>query len=129
MNRRRIELTLSIIAALIMLQTLFFKFSGAPESVYIFSQIGLEPGGRYGVGAAELIASVLILIPAYRVLGALLSIGLMAGAVYFHTLGGLGIEVEGDGGKLFWLCIAVLVSSSVIFFLRYQDLIQFIRRR
>jgi len=89
-----------VIAALIMLQTLYFKFSGASESILIFSTVGMEPWGRYGVGLAELIAAVLILIPRTVGFGALLTVGLMVGAIAMHILF-LGIEVLNDGGQLF----------------------------
>src|SRR6187549_147177 len=95
---------LRIVSALILLQTLFFKFSGAAESVYIFSTLGMEPWGRIGSGIAELIASLLLLWPRTIVLGALISIGVMAGALVAH-LTKLGIEVQGDKGYLFILCL------------------------
>lgn len=105
-----------IIAAVIMLQTLYFKFTGAPESVYIFTQIGMEPWGRIGVGVMELMASALILIPATVWLGSALAIGLMGGAILMHvTL--LGYEINNDGGYLFFLACAVLIASSIAFWL------------
>lgn len=76
---------LRILAALIMLQTLFFKFSGAEESIYIFSKLGMEPWGRIGTGVLELIASVLILFPKTTAWGALIAIGLMGGAIFFSS--------------------------------------------
>ena len=82
---------LRIIAALIMLQTLYFKFSGAEESIYIFSKLGMEPWGRIGTGVFELVASVLILFPKTTAIGALLATGLMGGAILFH-LTKLGIS-------------------------------------
>src|ERR687886_628020 len=91
---------LRLLAALILLQTLFFKFTAAPESVYIFSTIGIEPWGRIGIGVMELLASILIVFPATTALGALLAAGLMAGAIYFHATK-LGIVVQNDGGQLF----------------------------
>ena len=103
-----------IIAAVIMLQTLYFKFSASEESVYIFTRIGMEPWGRIGIGVMELIASVLIIIPATAWLGALLAMGLMAGAIGMHlTL--LGIAVKGDGGYLFFLALTVLITSAYTF--------------
>lgn len=104
---------LRLIAAIIMLQTLFFKFSAAPESVYIFTTLGMEPWGRIGIGVLELIASVLILYPRTTAFGAVLGIGLMAGALFFH-LTKLGIEVQGDGGQLFIYAALVLVSSLIL---------------
>ncbi len=99
---------LRILAAVIMLQTLFYKFSGAEESVYIFSKLGIEPWGRIGTGIGELIASVLILIPATTVFGAILGIGLMGGALFFH-LTKLGIVVKDDSGQLFIYALLVFV--------------------
>jgi DoxX-like family len=102
-----------IIAAIIMLQTLFFKFSASPESVYIFTAVGMEPWGRIGVGVLELIASVLIILPATAYLGAGLALGLMGGAIGMHlTL--LGIEVQGDGGQLFLYAVIVTVCSLYV---------------
>jgi hypothetical protein len=102
-----------LLAALILLQTLFFKFSASPESVYIFTTVGMEPWGRIGVGVLELIASVMILISATAWLGAGLALGLMAGAMGMHlTL--LGIEVQGDGGQLFLYALIVAVCSTYI---------------
>ena len=102
-----------ILAAIIMLQTLYFKFSGATESVYIFTVVGMEPWGRIGVGVMELIASALILISATAWLGAGLALGLMAGAIGMHlTL--LGIEVQGDGGYLFFLALAVATCAVFV---------------
>ena len=91
---------LRLVAAGIMLQTLFFKFTASPESVYIFSTLGIEPWGRIGSGIAELIASILILIPATTGVGALMAMGVMSGAIFFH-LTTLGIEIKSDGGLLF----------------------------
>jgi uncharacterized membrane protein YphA (DoxX/SURF4 family) len=104
---------LRLIAAIIMLQTLFFKFSAAPESVYIFTTLGMEPWGRIGIGVLELIASLLILYPRTTAFGAVLGVGLMAGAIFFH-LTKLGIEVQGDGGQLFIYAALVLVSSLIL---------------
>lgn len=101
-------------AAIILLQTLWFKFSGAPESVYIFSLLGAEPMGRIGSGVAELIAAGLLVFNRTAWLGALLALGIMAGAIVSH-LTVLGIEVMGDGGTLFALaCIVALCSAFVL---------------
>src|SRR5947199_5347045 len=91
---------LRITAAIILLQTLFFKFTAAPESVYIFTKVGAEPWGRIGSGVIELIAAILILTPRFTWLGSLLAMGVMAGALVSH-LTVLGIEVQGDKGLLF----------------------------
>ena len=104
---------LRLIAAGILLQTLFFKFSGAAESIYIFSKLGIEPWGRIGTGVMELIASILILIPRTTAYGALLAFGLMAGAIFSH-LTVLGISVQNDGGQLFAYALIVLVCSIIL---------------
>ena len=106
-----------VAAAVILLQTLFFKFSAAPESVYIFTKVGLEPWGRIGSGVAELIAAILILIPATTWLGAGLALAIMASAIFSH-LTVLGIVVMDDGGLLFVLALAVAVCSVVLLFLQ-----------
>ncbi|HLF47554.1 MAG TPA: hypothetical protein VI548_14080 [Chitinophagaceae bacterium] len=100
-------------AAVILLQTLYFKFSGAAESRYIFSTLGAEPWGRIVSGIMELIASVLLLIPQLTVYGALLGLAIMTGAILSHLFI-LGIEVQGDGGLLFFYAIIVFASCSYL---------------
>ncbi len=104
-----------IVASGILLQTLFFKFSGAEESIYIFSTLGIEPYGRIGSGIAELIVAILILIPGTTWIGALGGIGIMAGAIASHLFV-LGIEVKNDGGLLFSLAVITLLSCSVLLY-------------
>lgn len=104
---------LKLIAAVILLQTLFFKFTGAPESVYIFSKLGMEPWGRIGTGILELVASILLLISRTTVFGALLGVGLMAGALFFH-LTKLGIVVQDDSGQLFVYALLVFTSCLLL---------------
>jgi len=113
---------LRLLAAIILLQTLFFKFTAAEESVYIFTQIGMEPVGRIGIGIMELIAAILILYPKTTPYGALLAIGLMAGAIFFH-LTKLGIVVKNDGGQLFVYALIVLVSSAILLVIFRQQLV------
>lgn len=113
---------LRLLAAVILLQTLFFKFTAAEESVYIFTQIGMEPWGRIGIGIMELIAALLILYPKTTPWGALLAIGLMAGAVFFH-LTKLGVVVKNDGGQLFVYALVVLVSSAILVVIYRQPLL------
>lgn len=110
-----------LIAAAILLQTLFFKFSGAPESVYIFTTVGQEPWGRYGSGMVELVASVMLFVPRTVALGALLACGTMAGAIFFH-LTKLGIVVQGDGGLLFALALVVLGCAAFVLWLHRRAL-------
>lgn len=112
---------LRILAAAIMLQTLFFKFTGAPESIYIFEKVGVEPFGRYASGIAELIASIFLLIPRTTWLGAIAGLGVMLGAIGSH-LTVLGIEVQGDGGTLFTMAIVVFLSCAILLFLHKEDI-------
>ncbi len=107
--------------AVILLQTLFFKFTGAPESVYIFAKVGLEPWGRYGSGVVEFIAALLLLSSRYCWLGAMLALGVMGGAILLHlTL--LGIVVRNDGGLLFALALGVSVCSLVTLVLQRRQI-------
>lgn len=118
---------LRIIAALIMLQTLYFKFSGSEESVYIFSQLRMEPWGRIGTGVLELIASILILYPNTTFFGSVLAIGLMSGAIIAH-LTKLGIVVQNDGGQLFIYALLVLVSSTILAIIYRNDGINLVKK-
>lgn len=112
---------LRIVAAVILLQTLFFKFTGAEESVYIFDTLGMEPWGRIGSGIVELIAALLLLVPRTRIWGALLSLGVITGALISH-LTKLGIEVRGDGGLLFGLAVTVFVTSLALLVLHRDEI-------
>ncbi|WP_317133270.1 DoxX family protein [Chryseobacterium aureum] len=113
MMKKTINWIIKLVPVVIMLQTLYFKFSAAPESVYIFSKIGLEPYGRIGIGLLELIASILILIPRTTFYGAGLGLGLMLGAIKFHVTE-LGIDVQNDGGKLFYLAVIVAMFCAIL---------------
>src|SRR6266700_4492285 len=110
-----------IVAAIILLQTLFFKFTAAPESVYIFTKIGAEPWGRIGSGIMELIAAALLLTPRFVWAGAFLAMAATGGAIVSH-LTFLGIEVQGDKGLLFFLAIAVIVTSAISLFLHLMQI-------
>jgi len=105
-----------IVAAVILGQTLFFKFTGAEESIYIFTKVGLEPWGRYGSGVAELFAATLLLTPRFAWAGALLALGVISGALVSH-LTVPGIAVKNDGGLLFGLAVAVFVTTAIVAFL------------
>lgn len=115
-----LSLGLRILIAIIFLQTLYFKFSAHPDSVYIFSKLGLEPFGRIGLGVAELITAILILLPATRLYGSILSLGVISGAIISH-LGPLGIEIQGDGGKVFYLAILVFAASLTVLWLHRKE--------
>lgn len=119
---------MQLLAAGILLQTLFFKFTGAEESVYIFSTVGrflhiagVEPWGRIGSGVVELVASLLLLVPSTVSIGAIVAMGVMAGAIVSHLFI-LGIEVKGDGGLLFGLALMVFVGSAIVLILRRSQI-------
>lgn len=120
-TQNRVSWILRIVVAAILIQTLYFKFTGAPESVYIFSKLGLEPAGRIGSGIAELIAALLLLIPGTAALGGAITMGVLAGAIVSH-LTKLGIEVQGDGGLLFGLAVVCFVGGAVITWLHRREL-------
>jgi hypothetical protein len=112
----------------ILLQTLFFKFTGAEESVFIFTTLGrfvhvagVEPWGRIGSGVVELIAGLMLLVPATASLGAGLAMGVMAGAIASHILV-LGVEVKGDGGLLFALALTAFAGSAIVLVLRRSQI-------
>ena len=113
-----------IIVAVILFQTLFFKFTGAEESKYIFTTLmgpEFEAFGRIGSGVVELIATILILIPKTSWLGALLALGTISGAIFSHlTL--LGIVVKDDGGLLFGLAVLVFILSGIILLIERQNI-------
>ncbi len=113
---------IKLTAVVILVQTLYFKFTGAEESIYIFSTLGAEPFGRIGSGVVELIASILILIPRTTLLGALMGLGTMAGAIVSHLFI-LGIVVKNDGGTLFILAIITFICCAVLVF-QNRDKIQ-----
>ena len=108
---------LQLAVAGILLQTLFFKFTGAEESVYIFSKLGAEPWGRIGSGIIELIAALLLLVPGTAPVGAIVTMSVMAGAIVSH-LTVLGIDVKGDGGLLFGLALTAFVGSAIVLVIR-----------
>ena len=119
---------LRLLPAVILLQTLFFKFTASPESVYIFTTVGMEPWGRISSGIAELVAAILILVPRFTWLGALLAMGIMSGAIFFH-LTILGIEVQGDGGLLFVYALIVFLCSAVLLLMNRDKLLGLLRFR
>ncbi|EPG65917.1 DoxX family protein [Leptospira wolffii] len=118
-TKNRISTTLAVFSALVFIQTLFFKFTGASESVKIFSTLGIEPWGRIGTGSVEFIIATLLVFPASRFIGALVGFGLMVGAVLSHLLF-LGIVVDDDGGLLFILAVLVLLSCITIINLEWD---------
>lgn len=129
MNRIYFMWTLRLISAVIMLQTLFFKFTASPVSVHIFTSVGIEPWGRIGTGILELIASILLLIPRTTVLGAILGLGLMVGAMLTHFIFlGIAVVFEGksDNGQLFALAVITALCCAILIWLSKDKLIQYI---
>lgn len=119
--KKYLEFGLRIVVAIILLQTLRFKFTAHPDSVYIFSQVGLEPYGRIIIGILELIAALLILIPKTVWLGSLLSLGIIVGAIMLH-LTKLGIEINGDGGTLFYMAILIFILSFILLWINRKSI-------
>src|SRR5262245_23233758 len=123
MNRKTLlSLALRLIAAAIMLQTLYFKFTGAPESVYIFSTVGIEPCGRIATGVAELLASALLIWRPTVAIGALMALGIMLGALLTHFFF-LGFVVQDDGGQLFIYALVVLLTSVALLRMHWNELL------
>ena len=121
-----IERISSFAAAVILLQTLFFKFTGAPESVYIFNELGIEPYGRIGTGIVELIVAGLLLFKRTSLFGSILGLGVISGAILSHLFV-LGIEVQNDGGLLFGLAILVFILLTINLTLQQEKLVDLIR--
>jgi uncharacterized membrane protein YphA (DoxX/SURF4 family) len=114
---------LQAVVAVILLQTLFFKFTGAPESVYIFSKLGAEPWGRIASGVFELVAAALLLFPRTAAVGALMSLGVISGAIFSHlTKLGVALTEVGDRGELFALALVVFAGSAVVLSIRRREL-------
>jgi uncharacterized membrane protein YphA (DoxX/SURF4 family) len=113
MKKTHVLLVIRIVIAVILIQTLRFKFTAHPDSVYIFQTVGLEPYGRIGIGVLELIAGILILIPKTIWAGATLTLGLISGAIFMH-LTQIGIEVNDDGGALFITAVVTFVLSVIV---------------
>jgi len=123
MSRKNFILILKLLIAIILLQTLFFKFSGAQESVDLFTKIAGNKEGflRIGTGFLELIASILLFVPKKTWMGAILTFGLMSGAILSHfTI--IGIEQNNDGGALFFSALIALVTSGILLFLYRKEL-------
>jgi hypothetical protein len=114
---------LRLMVAVILFQTLFFKFTGARESVYIFSTLGVEPWGRIGSGVVELIAAVLLLIPRTPIFGAALSLVVISGAILGHlTRLGVALPAVNDHGELFALALVVFLGSAAVLVLHRAEL-------
>ncbi|WP_395627447.1 DoxX family protein [Daejeonella sp.] len=126
-SKNIISWVLRLTAALILFQTLYFKFTAHPDSVHIFSALGVEPWGRIGLGIIELITAILILIPKTKVIGMATSLGIITGAVLSHLLV-LGINVSNDGGGLFTLAIIVFIVSTIFLLMHKSELLSLIKK-
>ncbi len=126
MKKSVFTLIIKFVAVIILIQTLYFKFSGADESIYIFTKLGIEPFGRIGSGIVELIASILILIPKTTLIGAILGFGTMLGAIFSHIFV-LGIEVKNDGGTLFLLAVVTLVCCFILIYQEKNKIINLLK--
>lgn len=115
---------LRIVAAIILLQTLYFKFTAHPESVALFTKLGVEPWGRIGTGVIELITAILLIIPRTVVLGALSGTMLMLGAIGSHLLV-IGIQSANDGGTLFILANLVLLCCLIILLAKKKEVLSY----
>lgn len=147
MKKKHILGALTIYIAFVFIQSLFFKFTNAPETQHIFGTLDQWAGGfglagifaptgvfsQYVVGTAELVASSLLLLglflsrPLVQALGAFMAVKIMSGAIFFHLFTPLGIEVEGDGGLLFGMACGIWVAALAILFMRKNDILDFIR--
>jgi len=119
--RKHVPLLFRIVVAIILLQTLRFKFTAHPDSVYIFTKVGLEPNGRIFIGVLELIAAILLLVPKTVWAGALLTLGVIGGAIVMH-LTQLGIEINNDGGVLFITAVTTFILSLLILYWYKKDI-------
>ncbi len=127
--RRYIIWALSAYIGFVFIQSLFFKFTGSEESIFIFATLRawsgialFEPAGRWIIGICELIASILLFLPRTRIFGAAMAIGIMTGAISFHLFTPLGVEILGDGGELFILACGVWISGWMILALSVSDI-------
>ncbi|MEW7280531.1 DoxX family protein [Aquimarina sp. 2201CG1-2-11] len=118
--KRILPQLLCVIVAVILIQTLRFKFTAHPDSVYIFTKVGMEPYGRIGTGIVELIAGILLIIPKTAWIGAMITLGTIGGAIMMH-LTKLGIEVNNDGGTLFVVAIVTFVLSTIILWIKRKE--------
>ncbi|HRH03814.1 MAG TPA: DoxX family protein [Bacteroidia bacterium] len=122
-TKQIVLLLLRLTVAVIFLQTLYFKFTAHPDSVYIFTALGAEPYGRIGLGLLELFTAILILLPRTQLFGMLASLVIILGAVASHIVV-IGIAIKNDGGGLFILALIVLIATSIFLYLQKNELIK-----
>lgn len=118
--KKKILLILRLVIAIILIQTLRFKFTAHPDSVFIFQSVGLEPYGRIIIGIFELIAGVLLLIPKTVWAGSLLTLGILGGAIMIH-LTQIGLVVNNDKGVLFITALVTFVLSIILLYHYRKD--------
>lgn len=121
--KNKISIVLRLVVAILFLQTLYFKFTGQPESVYIFKQLGAEPFGRIASGIVELISIVLLFIPRTKIIGIIVSLVIISGAIFSHLFV-LGVEIMNDGGTLFYLALIIFIFSIVLLFIHKDELLK-----
>lgn len=121
-----ISWVLRVVVAIILLQTLYYKFTGHPDSVYIFSKLGVEPWGRISLGIIELLTALLIFIPKTKFIGMAISFFLMIGAISSHIFV-IGLNISNDGGGLFILALIVLFSSIVYFIINKNEFCSYLK--
>ena len=127
MNKKNtISWVLRLTVAIILLQTLYFKFTAHPDSVHIFSALKVEPWGRIGLGIVELLTAILILYPKTKIIGMIYSLGIIVGAVFAHLFV-LGVNVENDGGSLFTLALIVLIASTIFLIIHKTEVLSLIK--
>ncbi len=118
---RLLDMATRVVASAIFAYTAYMKFTAAPAAVYIFQRIGMEPAGRYAVGALEVITIVLMLIPKSAWRGAILGALMMFGAICMHlTIG--EFNINGDSGLMFGAAIVVLACCVSILVMHKADL-------
>ncbi|UNY97577.1 DoxX family protein [Zhouia spongiae] len=122
-----IERIAAFVAAIILLQTLYYKFTGHPDSIKLFTELGVEPYGRIGLGVVELMAALLLIVPKTAHIGALLSIGIMLGAIASHVFV-IGINYNNDGGVLFSLALVTLLCSAIVLSKNKNRVFSFLKR-
>ena len=115
-----LSFVIRIAISLIYLQTLYFKFTAHPDSVYIFSKLGLEPYGRIGIGMLELIVAILLVLNKTKLLSIIVSLGIITGAIASHLLV-IGITIKEDHGGLFTLAIIIFTLNIVLIYLHKTD--------
>ena len=120
-RQRVVSWVCQLVAAGIMIETLFFKFTAAPESVYIFKRMGTEPWWRWGQGIWELLASICLLVVPLRWAGGVLTTGAMLAAILSHMTW-LGFSIQGDHGLLFGMAMVTFICGFTVMILHRHSI-------